>query len=121
MNTGVAAEAAVGWHQMRRISDEENALVLKFLCYTRRGAPAGKPVDPHRQVRHAHAGADERYQLTFAYILRNIECGLWIALGVAEDIHGEEPRLAGAIHPEKPGQRRVIYIDDAPGVVTNPR
>jgi len=41
---------------------------------------------------------------------------LWL-----EDIHGEKSRLAGTIHPEEPGQRRIIHIDDAPGVVTNPR
>jgi hypothetical protein len=66
-------------------------------------------------------GAHQLDQARLAHVAGGVHRGLGIALRIAQRIDAEETHVAGAIHAEEPREHRVVHVDDAPGLLAQPR
>ena len=99
---GIAAEAAIGRHEMRGIAGDEDAPVAELARDIGRGAPARHAVDlaPGKSGTPAPART-ELDELRFADIGGGIRGGHGIELGIANRIDDEKAPPRGPVHAEE--------------------
>jgi hypothetical protein len=121
VNAGIAAETTVRRHEMRGVADDEDPPILKPLRHGRRCAPARETVDSDLEIRHTDRGPHQLEQAGLAHVRGRIGRGARIKFEISNRIDAEEARRRGAIHSEKSAQLRIVDVNDAPGILADPR
>ena len=102
VNARVAAEAAIGGHQVSGVAGQEDAPVAKPARHVGGGTPARDAIDLHGQVGNAGAGANQLDQPLLADVGGGIGGGARIDLGIADRIHHQE----AVVQPSPSGRSR---------------
>jgi hypothetical protein len=111
LDAGVAPEAAVRRHDVRRVAREKHAALVKPLGPVRLGLPVGDVNDLHR-----HVGPDGGAQILQRSLLGQPR--LHVDRRVLRDVlthrvDDEEAVGRGPVEPEEPAQLRIVHVEHA--------
>src|SRR5205085_11072572 len=87
----------------------------------RRGLSATVAVDCRRQTSRTDAGTDQLDAPRLTQVRRCVHGCISIELRVPQDVDPQEPGRGSAIQPKESPQSRIVYVDQAPGVVPDIR
>jgi hypothetical protein len=113
MDTRVAAETAVGRHEVCGVADDEDAPALELARHVGGCAPARHAIDLDVEVGHAGASAHQLDQPLLAGVGSGIGGLNRINLRIADGVHHHEARLAILLQAKEPAEHRIVDVDDA--------
>ena len=112
LDPGVAAEAAVGGHDVRGVARQEHAAVGEARRHVGLRLPVGDVEDLHGQVGRADRGDEQLPRALLGQPVADVHRLLRRDVR-ADGVDDEEALAARPVEPEEPAQRRVVDVDDA--------